>query len=171
MPVSPSTDNLWIGKGVVTFQATGESAARDVGEVSEVEFSPSITKLDYFSSRSGVKQKAKSVIVERGGTVRLVMDEVTAENLALAIAGTITTNSAGDEIIEILATNATEGVLRITGTNEVGNQLDAEFLKVSFSPEGSVNFISDEWGNIEITGEVLVDGVSGFGTFTVRQQA
>ena len=168
MPVSPSVGNLWIGKGIVTFQATGETAARDVGEVSELEFTPAIEKLDYFSNRQGVRQKVLSVIVERSGTIRMVMDEVTAQNLALAVAGTITTNTAGDQVVSMLATNETTGVLRITGTNEVGQQVDAEFLNVSFSPEGSLNFISDEFGSIEITGEVLADSNGDFGTLTVR---
>lgn len=168
MPESPSTDNLWIGKGIVTFQATGETAARDLGEVSEVELQPVIERLDYFSNRQGVRRKVRSVIVEKGGTVRLVMDEITAQNLALAVAGTITTNTAGDSVVNILAGNETTGVVRITGTNEVGQQIDAEFLKVSFAPEGSLSFISDEFGSIEITGELLADDNGDFGTMTTR---
>ncbi len=171
MPVSPSTDNLWIGKGIVTFQATGETTARDVGEVSELEFTPEIERLDKFGNRAGVRNKIKSVILSRSGTVRMVMDEITAENFALAVAGTITTNTAGDNVVAILANNATEGVLRITGTNEVGQQLDAEFLNVSFAPNGSVGFISDEFGAIEVTGEVLADSNGDFGTVTFREQA
>jgi len=168
MPASPSTDNLWIGKGTVTFQATGASAARDLGEVSEFEFTPSIEKLPFYSSRSGVRNKVKEVIVEKGGTVRLVMNEITAENLVLAVAGTQGTNTAGDATVEILAQNATEGVLTITGTNEVGQQVDATFNNVSFAPDGSINFISDEWGSLECTAEVLADGSGNFGTITVR---
>lgn len=37
---------------------------------------------------------------------------------------------------------------------------------VSFGPSGSLNLISDEWGQIEITGEVLTVNGS-FGTLEV----
>jgi len=168
MPVSPSTDNLYIGKGTITIQATGETSPRDVGEVSEFEFTPSIEKLAYYSSRSGVRKKTKEVIIEKGGTLRMVMDEVTAENLALAVAGTTGTNTAGDKTVDILATNATEAEVVFTGTNEVGQQVDVTFNSVSFAPDGSISLISDEWGNLEITGEVQADGSGNFGTMTVR---
>jgi len=168
MPASPSTDNLWIGKGTITFQATGATSPRDLGEVSEAEFTPSIEKLDYFSSRSGVRKKVKSVILEKGGTLRLVMNEITAENLALAVAGTEGTNTAGDKTVDILDKNAIEGEIVITGTNEVGQQIDATFYNVSFVPEGSIGFISDEWGSVEVTGEVLANGSGKFGLLTAR---
>lgn len=168
MPASPSTDNYSILKATITFQATGETAARDIGNVPEAVFTPSIETLDHFSSRTGTKSKDKSVILEKGGALRLVMDEITAENLKLAVAGgAITSNTAGDETFDILANNATTGVVVITGTNEVGNKVSATFNNVSFAPEGDISFISDEWAQLEITGEVLVDGSGDFGTITV----
>lgn len=165
--MTASPDNLYIGKGTITFRATGETTGRDLGEVSEFEFTPTIETLDYFSSRSGVRNKVRSVIVQRGGTVRLVMNEFTAENLALAVAGTTTALTAGGDSVDILATNATEGELVFTGTNEVGRQLTVTLNKVSFAPSGTLGFISDEWGAIEITGEVLADNSGDFGTIVV----
>lgn len=170
MPVSPSTDNYFIGKGTVSFHKTGDTAARDIGNVPELEFTPSIEKLDHFSSRSGVRKKDKTVIIEKGGALRVVMDEITAENLALAVAGDVSTNTAGNQVVDILAQNAVDGVLTFTGTNEVGDKLNATFLNVSFTPEGSINFISDEWGQIEVTAEVLADGSGNFGTIEVVPQ-
>lgn len=169
--MTASPDNLYIGKGVVTFQATGATTARDLGEVPEFEFTPSIETLDYFSSRAGVRQKVKSVVVQRGGTLRIVMNEFTAANLALAVGGTVTQNTALDDVIEILATNAIEGVLTFTGTNEVGRKLTAVFNKVSFPPAGSLGLISDEWGSIEINGEALADTNGDFGTIVVEALA
>lgn len=165
--MTASPDNLYIGKGIVTFQPTGATTARDLGEVPEFEFTPSIETLDYFSSRAGVRQKVKSVVVQRGGTLRVVMNEFTAQNLALAIGGTITQNTALEDVIAILATNAIEGVVTFTGSNEVGRQMVAVFNKVSFPPAGSLGLISDEWGQIEINGEVLADNSGDFGTITV----
>jgi len=40
-----------------------------------------------------------------------------------------------------------------------------------FKPGKSLNPISDEWGNIEIEGEVLANELGKFGTWTVREEA
>jgi hypothetical protein len=43
-------------------------------------------------------------------------------------------------------------------------------LEVAFKPGKSLNPILDEWGNIEIEGEVLANDLGKFGTWTVREQ-
>lgn len=172
MPASPSTDNYYIGKGTITVQAAGETTPRDIGNVPEFEFTASIETLDHFSSRAGVRSKDKSIVLEKGGQLRLVMEEVTAENLSLAVAGTVTTNTATNKVIDILSANALEVAVVFTGTNEVGQKINATFPKVSFAPNGSFGFISDEWGQLEVTGEVLYDTVtSSFGTWELVEQA
>jgi hypothetical protein len=40
MPVSPSTDNYYVGKGKISFKAAGESTFRDLGNVSSLEARP-----------------------------------------------------------------------------------------------------------------------------------
>ncbi|MES2845639.1 MAG: hypothetical protein V4747_11470 [Pseudomonadota bacterium] len=171
MVASPSVENLYIGKGTITFQATGETTPRALGEVLELEITPTIEKLDHFTRTTGVRTKDKSIVIEKALTLRLVMEEFTAENVSLLLLGTTTTNTAGDGVVEIFDQNTVEGVLRYTGTNEVGPQLDVELLNVSFSPSGSLNLLGDEWGQMELSGECLVDGTGSFGTVTVRDQA
>lgn len=167
--MAASTDNYYIGKAIISWKAEGATAYTDLGNVPECEFSFNINKLDHFSSRTGVKSKDKSVIIEKAATVRLVLEEVTAENLALALGGTVTTNSDGSKSFGMMALNAQEGSLKIVGTNEVGNMVDW-VGNVSFAPSGSFNPISDEWGSVEATGEILVDGSGQFGVFTIRPQ-
>lgn len=172
MAVSPSTDNYYIGKGKVSVQTASDTAPRDVGNVPEFEVSFNVETLAHFSSREGVRKKDKEVIIEQGGTLRVVMDEITAENLALAVAGTTTTNTAGDTIIEIFAGTATEAEVFFEGTNDVGQKLNVHLTKVSFTPSGgSLSFISDEWGNIELSGEILADNLGSFGTITIAAAA
>lgn len=170
MTASPSSDNYYIGKAVVSWQAGSTGQFRDLGNVPEIEFSFNIEKLEHFSSRTGTRSKDKSVIISKAATVRMMMDEITAENMALALGGSVTTDSNGDKSFGLMANNATEGTLKVIGTNDVGQQVDWIGI-VSFAPSGSFNPISEEWGSVEATGEILVDNAGNFGVFTLREQA
>lgn len=168
--MTASTDNYYVGKAIISWKKTGGASFIDLGNVPECEFSFNINKLDHFSSRSGVKSKDKSVVIEKSATVRIVMEEITAHNLALALGGTVTTDSSGNSTFGLMSLNAQEGLLQITGTNEIGKQVNWVGT-VSFAPSGSFNPISDEWGSVEATGEILVDGSGNFGVFTIEDAA
>ncbi len=43
---SPDTDNLYIGKGIVSFKRVGAGSFTDLGEVPEVELTLTTTVLD-----------------------------------------------------------------------------------------------------------------------------
>jgi hypothetical protein len=170
MPVSPSTGNYYVGKGKISFKPTGAATFRDLGNVTELETTPNLTTLEHFSSREGVKKKDKEVVTEKKLTVRLVMDEWTAENLAMALLGDVSVDTNGNSVVDIFSRNAFEGELKYEGTNEIGPQMDIDLFKVAFKPGKSLNPISDEWGNIEIEGEALANDLGKFGTWTVREQ-
>jgi hypothetical protein len=153
--VSPSAENYQVGKGIVAFKPDGQSVYIDIGNVPQLEFKPNITKLDHFSSRQGIKTKDRSVVIERGGTLRILMEELTSENLAMVLMGTIG-GTALVPTIEIMANDTIRGELKFTATNDVGPRWDLHFYNVEFSPSGSFNPISNEWNQIEVTGEVLV---------------
>ena len=70
MPVSPSTDNYYVGKGKLSFKPTGAPTFRDLGNVTELETTPNLTTLEHFSSREGVEKKDKEVVTEKKLTVR-----------------------------------------------------------------------------------------------------
>ncbi|MBB2698960.1 UNVERIFIED_ORG: hypothetical protein GGI66_003637 [Rhizobium esperanzae] len=169
MPASPNTLNYFIGKGIIKFTPTG-GVQRDFGNAPEIEFTPTIEKLDHFSSRSGVKKKDRTVVTEKGGTIRIVLDEVTPENLSLQLMGEVTTATDGTKSFRIMSEAEITGQIDFTGTNDVGNKITMQLPNVSFGPSGSFNLISDEWGQIELTGDVLAteytDGSSDFGQIT-----
>lgn len=167
MATPPNVLNYYIGKGVVSFQKEGDVGFRDVGNVPEFEFTPAIEKLDHFSSREGVRKKDRTVVLEKSATIRMIMEEWVAENLAMFALGEVETNTAGDPVIDIFSVSEIKGALFFQGTNDIGAQVDILLHNVSFQPSSSINPISDEWGQIEITGEVLDEG-NGFGTMTVR---
>ncbi|MEJ6845086.1 hypothetical protein V3589_02535 [Sinorhizobium fredii] len=171
MPTSPDTLNYFIGKGICYFTPTG-GAERDLGNAPEVEITPATEKLDHFSSRTGTRTKDRSVTIEKAVTLRIVLEEITADNLALLLLDkTPVTHTDGSKTIRILKDTEITGAFRFQGNNDVGNQVDIALPSVSFGPSGSFNPISDEWGQIEVTAEVLVteytDGTSDFGTITV----
>jgi hypothetical protein len=65
--------------------------------------------------------------------------------------------------------------LLIRTDNDVGPKLQLDLYNVSFTPTGNVDFISDQWGKLEATGDCLA-AVSGpnvgrFGLVTVLNVA
>lgn len=165
MATSPSVLNYFVGKGTLSFTKTGGSA-RDLGNAPEVEITPEIEKLDHFSSRAGVKSKDRSVTLSKTLTIRVVLDEITADNLALLLLGGDPTMG----VFEMFEESEITGALTFTGTNDIGNTVTVSMPSVSFGPSGSLSLIGDDWGQIEITGEILsTESTAGtsFGTITV----
>jgi hypothetical protein len=236
MATSPSTENLTLGTGTVYFQKTGETAWRHVGNVPELEISLSVERRDHFSSMGASRAKDKSVVLTKSGTARMVLEELTPENLELMLMGapsaaavnlstTVDTTNGdatlanlaavtnlvegrrynivgtasgspipadatfvfdgvdGGEMdatadatatatavtitgviaLEIFGTTEVTGKLRYVGENDVGNKITMELNNVSIAPTGSFNPISDDWLQMEVTGELLADSLGQFG--------
>ena len=59
------------------------------------------------------------------------------------------------------------GKVKFEGANDIGPELIVEFPKVMFRPTTAVGLIQEDWAQLTVTGEVLVDEVTGvFGTVT-----
>lgn len=157
-------DNTFIGKGIVKIKVSGESVFRDIGEVPEFELTMNITRLPYFSNRAGIRTKVRDVITEKSATVRIVMSELTFDNLSMALLGYNLEDSPTVDVIGIMTEDSITAAVRFIGTNTVGAKVQLDLPEVSFGPSGSFNPISDEWGSLEISGEVLADGSGSFGT-------
>jgi len=163
---SPNVKNYFIGKGVVAFKRDGEDDFRDMGNAATVEFTPELETLDHFSSRAGVKSKDRTVVTSKSGTVHLVLDEWTPSNLAIALLGDQATDVDGNIVIDIFSSNAVSGVLKFTGSNEIGPRYEVELARVDFIPSAALGLITDEWGQIDVTGNSVA--VAGkFGTATL----
>lgn len=163
MPEGHSTDNYFIGKGILIFKPEGETAFYDLGNVPEFEFTPTIEELPHYSSREGTRFKDKTVVIEKGGEIRVVMDELNARNLSLLLMGTIDDSDPLETVVNLFDTNAISGELRFYATNEVGPQWNYFFNKVDFLPSGTLAPISEEYGQLEVTGQ-LASTTLGFGT-------
>ena len=85
--VSPLVSQYYIGKGIVSVKLEGDLDYRDVGNCPTFEFTPNITTLPHFSSRLGVRVKDLEVITEKTGSLNMVLDEFTYDNLMLTLLG------------------------------------------------------------------------------------
>lgn len=151
---SPNVGNLQIGKGIVSFTKDGGSE-RDVGNVTEMVVTTDMTTLEHFTSRAGTKAKDLVVVLEKKGTIKLTLEEITAENVALQLLGTVNEAGADGPEVEIFAQNAITGALKFVGTNDVGPRINVELYNVSITPNGDFGLITDEWNNIELTADML----------------
>ena len=55
----------------------------------------------------------------------------------------------------MLSASAKQGALVLTGTNDKGNQFTVTVAKVNWRPEEGVDFISEEYGIITLSGKML----------------
>ena len=83
MPISltsPNVENYYVGKGILSikFAAYGSDPADvdyvDMGNVTSLEFTPKVTKLDHYSSRTGTKKKDRTVATVVEAELKLVIE-------------------------------------------------------------------------------------------------
>lgn len=164
---SPDPQNYALFRGNVYFTKQGDdpiTGRRHIGNVNGFEFEPSVERLDHYSSMAGTRSKDYSVALEVSGQLTITIEEMTAENMSLALMGALDTDSDGNKRVSILSEPLVRGKLELIGTGDVGPRWNFEYPQVAFAPNGSISLISeDDWAAIELLGEVeLVDGVAGY---------
>ena len=171
MPASPNVQNYHIGKGIVSFKETGASTFRDLGNAPAFVYTPTVEKLEHFSSREGVKTKDFTAITQVGATIKVTLDEITGENLAFFALGEQSTDTDGSIMISGMTKTEFVGEIKVEGTNDIGQHVD--FLAtISFVPAGDFSFITaeDEFTLIEIEAEVQKGADGSFGIWHVREE-
>ncbi|RWO23368.1 hypothetical protein [Mesorhizobium sp.] len=172
---SPSTTNYFQGTGKCLWTPTG-GAQRDLGNIVECELTPSVNKLEHKKTRGGSKKTDFTQYNDQAVVMRIVLDEITAENLAMLLMSEVVENSDGTKTLRLMSVSTITGALEFVGDNNVGNTVHGVFPSVSFGPTGSFSPISgDDFGQVEVTGDLLAieytDGSSDFGTMTVTEAA
>ena len=161
---SPNILNYSIFKGVLSIRRTGETNFRRVGNCPEVEWTPNIEKLEHFTAQSGIKTRDRTVVLSKSGTLRIVMEELTAENMGIALLGTVSDDSGGDQTISLFSLSSVTCEVKFEGTNDVGPRYEWYFSNVDIIPSGSVPLVGgDDWTSVEITGEVSLGSGDTFG--------
>lgn len=154
--ISPNTGNYQVGKGIVSFKQEGDATYRDLGNVTAMTMTPNVETLEHFSSREGTKKKDLVIVLDKSMTVAITMEEFTAKNIGLMLLGTVDETTVGGPSVEIFDLGSISGALRFVGTNEVGPKVTVDLWNVTFNPDGDFGLISDEWNNMELSGDVLV---------------
>lgn len=167
---SPDTRNYQVGKGKLSFKKEGEAEFRLLGNVAEFELEFEVEDLEHFSAMEGLRTKDLVVAIELSAVARMVMEEFTADNLAIALLGETSENSEGSTQITIGVASLVKGELKFEATNKVGPKWDYHFPSVSFKPAGAISPISDEWNQLTVEGEI--QAVNGsLGTATLQPTA
>lgn len=169
-PVSPSTDLYHIGKANVYFTPKTGGTRRHLGNVPELTFQIETEKLDHFSSMAGIKKKDFSATVSSTATVTLSLEEISLENLRLALlGGSIGTDSSteGDGLqgFEIGAVESFTGEIECIGSNDVGQKVTILLYEVTLTPSDAVSFIGEDYTVLSLTGDCLAKTVGGDTSF------
>lgn len=172
MPASPDVQNYHIGKGIVSFKEVGGAAFVDLGNAPSFVYTPSVEKKEHFSSREGIKTKDFTAVTQIGATIKIQLDEITGENLAIFALGDIDTTTPGAATINGMSKAEFVGDIKVEGTNDIGQQVDFT-ATVSFVPSGDFSFItdSDDFTVIELEAEVQKGSDGTFGVWVVRDTA
>lgn len=148
----------YMGKGIIKLTPEGGGTARDVGNVSQLEFAvnENIIKLPNYRTPGGGTYASVNRIESVQFTATL--HDLSPENLAMVLFGTATVD-ATKATIEALTTGAQTFKLVFEGVNEAatGKQVDVTVHRAKIGAAQGLGFIGDEFAALEITGEVLID--------------
>lgn len=170
MPDLDPGEGLRIGAGIFRWKKDGDADFRDLGEYASFEVSlDDIQKLEYKSNKSGSKSVVRSIIREKRASCTLVLNTITADNLALALGGTeVETVTANHFRFGMMESNVISGVLALEGTNDEGQLIDYT-ARVEFAPSGTYTPISEEWNELTMSGEIIADDEGKFGFWDLRE--
>src|SRR5262245_1287980 len=166
----PDVQKLAVGKGFILFKPTDQASFFHVGNVPTFTFTPKVVLLDHYSAMQGTRLKDLTIITEKSGEVKMDLEEVTAQNIALLAMGDVGTDGATPTArpqVQIFSRSSLLGELKFFATNEVGPRWYVDLLSVNLTPSGAFDPIVDNaFVKMIISGSVQsVDGV--FGTMTL----
>lgn len=148
----------YMGKGIIKLTPEGGSTARDIGNVSQLEFAvnENIIKLPNYRTPGGGTYASVNRIESVQFTATL--HDLSPENLAMVLFGTATVDGT-KATIEALTTGAQTFKMVFEGVNEAatGKKVDVTVHRAKIGAAQGLGFIGDEFAALEITGEVLID--------------
>lgn len=167
MPISPNPDNYTLGKGRVLFDG------RDLGNVPEFNTNISLEKLQHFASRSGKKKLDKTIILSVTPKCSFVLEELSADNIALAtLANTEKIIQSAEDIsgqlvgvnpgLSYKAINTSDATRKFRiGINKlrIGTVTDGPFVDTESITGGTSSATADI---VKVsTGELILENISG----------
>lgn len=166
---SPDVANLAVGKGFILFKPDDSAEFFHLGNVPTFSFTPKVVVLDHFSAMAGTRYKDLTIITEKSGEVKMDLEELTAQNLALLMLGDVGDDggSPPNPQVQIFSRDSLIGELKFYATNEVGPRWYVDLLSVNLTPSGDFSpIVENAFVKMIVSGSVqAVDGV--FGTMTL----
>ena len=158
MPASSPSSTLYtLGRGVLSIGewsgATPPGAYTDVGNCPRFDVEVTEEKLDHYSSRSGTRQKDKTVVLETGYTLDFDLDEMSILNMKMYLKATL----SGANVLLANTVLDREFALKFVSDNPVGPNETWEFWRCQLSPGGTFSLLSDEWQLLTFAGKGLAD--------------
>lgn len=166
----PNVLDTFIGAGKISWKGVDDDSYRDVGEAAMFSTQVTPTKVDYYSKRTPTRRRVRSVNTQQTMSVKIRLEEINGENLALFFMGTNTppVSPAVYSTVTIGTSSEIVGALRLEGTTDIGEKCQVDLPNVNLTPDGEFDFLADDWGGLEMTGEVNADPTTGeFGTVLV----
>lgn len=165
---APNSNNYQIGKGFLIFTPEGGTAYH-LGNCPKVVYSPAVTVLPHFSAMAGTKVQDFSVILQKGGSVAVDMEELTANNMSLFFLGSVDDTNPDEIVVGIFDQLAQiKGRLQYYATNDVGPRWYFDLTRVLISPTGQFNPVSDQYNAMTVTMAHVIDDSGLFGTMTLK---
>jgi hypothetical protein len=97
------------------------------------------------------------------GLVFVLEDGAIAEDAALTWSGSVPAITAGVKVT-MLTNGNIEGKLKfVSSADQSGPRLEADWPRVQFAPDGAVGFLSDDYADLGLKGEVLRDDTQATG--------
>lgn len=160
MSTPPNTGNYQIGRGILKIAefngvTPADAAYVDVGNCPSFEVELTEEELEHKSSRAGLREIDKVVVIEAGYNVSFEMDEMAAGNLQkfLKAARSGNTLRANQNTIQ-------EYSLRFLVNNPTGGRERWDFHRCKLAPAGGFGLISDEWQTLSFSGKGLSDSAN-----------
>lgn len=148
----------YMGKGIVELTPEGGGTARDVGNVSALAFNINETIIKLANSRTAGGGTYASVNRIESVEFTATLHDLSPENLSMVLFGT--TSEVGEvATIEALTTGAKTFKMVFSGINEAatGKTVTVTVHRAKIGAASGLGFIGDDFGALEITGEVLID--------------
>lgn len=165
--MSPSVQNLVVGKGFAIFRPVGAVNFTHLGNCPKLVYSPKVTVLPHFSEMQGTKVQDFSAITQLGGELSIDMEEMTAFNLSLFFLGNTNYSNPAAPAINIYSQDAQiAGEFQFWATNNVGPRWMFDLPNVLVHPTGQWSPISDGYQAMTVTMDHVVSDNGIWGTIT-----
>lgn len=167
--LSPSVDNLSVGKGFMIFTPSDTLTPFHMGNTPKFTYTPKVTMLPHYSTMAGTKVQDFNAVIQKGGEITVEPEEQTANNFSLFFMGNIDATDPNNVLVSMFSRAAAiVGRLQFYQTADIGPRWNFDFYKVIINPTGAFNPISDQWNQLPIQATHVINDDQTWGVATLK---